>query len=242
MAFDRAWGVFLYNRTMQRLLHLFKYGHKTSLRHFFTEQICSFARDYHLNLNAHDLIVAVPLYPTRQRQRGYNQSLLIAQMLSEELKVPLENKSLLRIRHTPNQARLSQKERWTNMDAAFKINPDFALDSLLRVQAKSAQRAACLDKVETCGVNPCGKPQPKANFAFNFYATIRRAISYNAKFEFKPSNNLRHKNILLVDDLLTTGATASQAAQVLKDAGANKVNVLTTAIATLATTNKGPQF
>ena len=179
MAFDRAWGVFLYNRTMQRLLHLFKYGHKTSLRHFFTEQICRFARDYNLNLNAHDLIVAVPLYPTRQRQRGYNQSLLIAQILSEEFGIPLESKSLLRKRHTPNQARLSQKERWTNMDAAFKI---------------------------------------------------------------KPSNNLRHKNILLVDDLFTTGATASQAAQVLKDAGANKVNVLTIAIATLDTTSKSPKF
>ncbi len=203
MAFDRAWGVFLYNRTMQRLLHLFKYGHKTSLRHFFTEQICRFARDYNLNLNAHDLIVAVPLYPTRQRQRGYNQSLLIAQILSEEFGIPLESKSLLRKRHTPNQARLSQKERWTNMDAAFKINPDFA---------------------------------------FNFYATIRRAIRYNAKFGFKPSNNLRHKNILLVDDLFTTGATASQAAQVLKDAGANKVNVLTIAIATLDTTSKSPKF
>ncbi len=63
------------------------------------------------------------------------------------------------------------------------INPDFALAKPLLGQAKSAQRAACLDKVETCGVNPCGKPQPKANFAFPFLcATDRRAIDCNAKF------------------------------------------------------------
>ncbi len=156
---------------MQRLLHLFKYGHKTGLRFFFTEQILIFARDYNLDLQNHHLIVPVPLHPTRLRERGYNQSLLIAQMISEEFDIPVENKSLLRIRHTPNQARLSQKERWTNIKAAFKI---------------------------------------------------------------KPFNNFRHKNILLIDDLYTTGATASQAAKILKDAGANKVTVLTIAIAALA--------
>jgi hypothetical protein len=37
-----------------------------------------------------------------------------------------------------------------------KFNPDFALATLLRGQAKSAQRAACLDKVETCGINNRG--------------------------------------------------------------------------------------
>jgi hypothetical protein len=52
---------------------------------------------------------------------------------------------------------------------ACVIIPDFALASPLRGQAKFAQRAACLDKTETCGVNPCGKPQLKANFAFHFF-------------------------------------------------------------------------
>ncbi len=154
---------------MQRLLHLFKYGHKTSLRHFFNDQINLFLTTYNIDLKNIDLIVPIPLHPTRQRERGYNQSLLIAHMLAEDLRIPLESQHLIRVRHTPNQARLSQKERWTNIEAAFKI---------------------------------------------------------------KPHNNFRQKNILLVDDLYTTGATVSQAAKILKTAGAQNVFVLTIAIAT----------
>jgi competence protein ComFC len=166
--FDQAWCAFLFNEPMQKLLHLFKYGHKTSLRHFFSDGILSFIKDYGLDLQNYDLIVPIPLHPTRLRERGYNQSALIADMIAAELNIPVDNNHLTRIRHTPNQARLSQKERWTNIQAAFKI---------------------------------------------------------------KPHNNFRQKNILLVDDLYTTGSTVSQAAKTLKAAGAMKVTVLTIAIA-----------
>ena len=45
-----------------------------------------------------------------------------------------------------------------------------------------------------------------------------------------------HKNILLVDDLYTTGATVSQAAKILKTAQAKTINVLTIAVAAQAQT------
>ncbi len=65
-------------------------------------------------------------------------------------------------------------------------NPDFALAKLLLGQTKSARRAACLDNVETCGVNLVPTGQPKANFAFPFLcATDRRAMGCNAKFGLK---------------------------------------------------------
>ncbi len=74
------------------------------------------------------------------------------------------------------------------------MNPNFALAKLLLGQAKSARRAACLDKVETCGVHPCGKPQPKANFAFFFlWATDRRAQNCNAKFGMKKAMSAPHQ-------------------------------------------------
>lgn len=173
LEFDRGWGVFLYNDTMQRLLHLFKYGSKTGLRHFLGDQILSFINDYRIDLSTLDLIIPVPLHSARRRERGYNQSLLIARIISEDLGIPLDDKSLVRVIHTPNQARLTQKERWTNVEGAFKINN---------------------------------------------------------------SNKLQFKNILLVDDLYTTGATASQAARILKAAGCHQVFFLATSIATLEQT------
>jgi ComF family protein len=122
LKFENAWGTFLYNETMQKLLHLFKYGHKSSLRFFFVDHMTAFIREYHIDLSEIDLIVPIPLHPTRRRERGYNQSQILAEMLSQDLKIPILAENLIRIRHTPNQARLTQKERWTNLEAAFKIN------------------------------------------------------------------------------------------------------------------------
>lgn len=50
-------------------------------------------------------------------------------------------------------------------------------------------------------------------------------------FKMKPNFEIRDKSILLVDDLLTTGATASEAAQKLKEAGAKRVGLFVIALA-----------
>jgi ComF family protein len=49
-------------------------------------------------------------------------------------------------------------------------------------------------------------------------------------FQIKRPENFKSKNVLIIDDLITTGATVSELARTLKDAGANKVSVLTLAI------------
>jgi competence protein ComFC len=56
-----------------------------------------------------------------------------------------------------------------------------------------------------------------------------RLLNVKGSFSIKQSENIRGKNILLVDDVLTTGSTASEAAYALKNAGANIVFVLTLA-------------
>lgn len=64
----------------------------------------------------------------------------------------------------------------------------------------------------------------------SFLDEKQRWTNIKGAFTIRKLKNLRRKNILLVDDLLTTGATASEAARVLKDAGAGTVGVLTLAI------------
>lgn len=56
-----------------------------------------------------------------------------------------------------------------------------------------------------------------------------RAVNVKGAFHVRDKNALLAKNILLVDDILTTGQTASECARVLKDAGARSVSVLTLA-------------
>ena len=67
-----------------------------------------------------DMIVPVPLYWKRQQQRGYNQSEVLAKMLSRYLKIPVKT-PLKRIRHTTRQATLSREERLKNLKGAFAV-------------------------------------------------------------------------------------------------------------------------
>jgi ComF family protein len=65
----------------------------------------------------------VPLHWRREWQRGYNQSLLIAQPLSKWLNIPLDSTSLQRLRHTPPQHELSGAKRRRNLKNAFHYSP-----------------------------------------------------------------------------------------------------------------------
>jgi len=64
-------------------------------------------------------LVAVPLHPSRERERGYNQSALLAQALSEAVGVPFFSRAMRRTRATRQQALLSQAERSANVAGAF---------------------------------------------------------------------------------------------------------------------------
>lgn len=57
----------------------------------------------------------------------------------------------------------------------------------------------------------------------------KRFLNIQGSFLLNENQDVKNKNILLVDDVLTTGATASEAARVLKNGGANIVFVLTLA-------------
>ena len=58
---------------------------------------------------------------------------------------------------------------------------------------------------------------------------IERFENIRGSFSVKEENSIRGKNFLLVDDVFTTGATCSEAARTLKQAGANIVYCMTLA-------------
>lgn len=69
-----------------------------------------------------DALVPVPLHPARLRQRGFNQSLLLARRAAEVLNVPVEE-HLLRTRRTGAQVHLTADERVTNVMGAMALRP-----------------------------------------------------------------------------------------------------------------------
>jgi ComF family protein len=66
-------------------------------------------------------ILPVPLASARMRERGYNQSELLARGLSRRWRIPVWTDVLLRGRETESQTRLTAEERLGNVAGSFRI-------------------------------------------------------------------------------------------------------------------------
>ena len=108
-----------------------------------------------------ELIIPIPLHPTKERQRGFNQSVLIAKTIAKKLNLPIIENCLIKIKNTSPQMELKNREE--------------------------------------------------------------RAKNIWQSFIIKNPADITGKNILLVDDVTTTGSTFVEAAKTLKSAGAKKI-------------------
>lgn len=74
-----------------------------------------------LNSKKFDIIICVPLHKEREKQRGYNQALLISKVISHDIGIPIKSDILLREMDTRSQSLLNREERHKNIKGAFKI-------------------------------------------------------------------------------------------------------------------------
>jgi ComF family protein len=74
-------------------------------------------------------LVPVPLAPVRERERGYNQSALLARALAAQWELPVWDHALERVRATRTQTRLTPDERRGNVSGAFRV-PEAATTEL----------------------------------------------------------------------------------------------------------------
>ncbi|MCX7009894.1 MAG: ComF family protein [Kiritimatiellaeota bacterium] len=164
-AFDYARSVVRYRGPVQRMIQDFKYH---AAHHLAPDMIRLLMAGLHTapEFGSLDALCCVPLHRVRLRQRGYNQSALLAQGLAKELGLPFLRRALVRVRQTGTQTHLTAHERVTNVHGAFAVR----------------------------------RPAAVAG-----------------------------KALLLIDDVMTTGATLHEASRVLKEAGAAKVCCLTVA-------------
>ncbi|WP_010233353.1 ComF family protein [Clostridium arbusti] len=112
-----------------------------------------------------DAITFVPMTKNAIKKRGYNQSRLLASIISKKFDIELID-CLRKVRETKDQIGLDSNSRWKNLSASFKI---------------------------------------------------------------KDADKILNKNILVIDDVITTGATSYHCAEEILNNGAKKVNILTAA-------------
>lgn len=146
---------------LQDLLHALKYKGKTQVGLFLGKEMGNELIKSGKN-NQLDLIIAIPLHPKKQQQRGYNQSDYLAKGISEVTGIPSITNAVIRTVHTSSQTRKAKFDRWENVSSIFQV---------------------------------------------------------------KKSTLIEGKNILIVDDVVTTGSTLESCAKELLQAGAKSVSI-----------------
>ncbi|MFT3682991.1 MAG: ComF family protein [Ferruginibacter sp.] len=74
-----------------------------------------------------DALVPLPLYPDKERKRGYNQAAIICKGMSEVMNIPIISNNLLRKRFTETQTKKHRMERWENVEGSFVVKNEAAL-------------------------------------------------------------------------------------------------------------------
>ena len=152
---------------MQQLIHLLKYKGNQSLG-FYLGQFLGKSLAQSNRFSTVDALVPLPLFPDKEKQRGYNQAAVICKGISSVMQLPVMTRLITRQRPTETQTRKSRAERWHNVEGSF-----------------------CLPE----------------------------------------TNAIKNRHILLVDDVVTTGATLEACGKLLNGVEGAMLSIATLAIA-----------
>ena len=114
-AYDRTVAAFVYAFPLDRLVQSYKYRGRLACADWFARTML----ERRAGAPDADAIVAVPLSPSRQRERGFNQALEIARVLARDTGIALDAGAIVRTRDTPPQADLPWRDREQNVRDAF---------------------------------------------------------------------------------------------------------------------------
>jgi competence protein ComFC len=165
--FDAAVAAYRSRGIVRQIIHDFKYGRQIYLRRPVARWLRAALDDRRLRGRQFDIIVPVPLHPTRQRERGFNQARLLAELLSADVSIP--SKPLLeRIRYTTTQTALDRAERMENLHNAFRLRKNMDVRDL---------RVLLIDDVLTTGstLSECARILKSAGAVSVHAATAARA-------------------------------------------------------------------
>jgi len=165
--FDAAVAAYRSRGVVRKLVHDFKYGRQRHLRFPLAEWLAETLRDPRLLGRTFDAIVPVPLHPARERERGFNQAALLADLLASRVARPVRP-VLERIRYTTTQTAYDRAERMENLRDAFRLRKNRDVRQL---------RVLLIDDVLTTGstLSECARVLKAAGAISVHAATAARA-------------------------------------------------------------------
>ena len=166
----------LYKSPVTSLIKQFKYDNKK----YLAQTLGNFLVESYVvnNLNC-DIILPVPLHEKRLKQRGFNQSYLLAKQMADKLNLPIYEDVLIRVKNTLTQTLLTKQERQANVSHAFKVtNKDMVKNKVVLL----------IDDVYTTGstLSECATECFKAGAKSVYAITIAHTMPNNLK---KGNNN-----------------------------------------------------
>jgi len=171
LAVERAASLYYCSHVskLRNLIHLLKYKNQRDVGIFLGEMLgrqlvrSGWAKDI-------DLIVPIPLHPKRERKRGYNQSKIIADGISNITSIAVETDAVVRTVYTQTQTKKGRSERIANMEDKFHV---------VRPEKLQGKHILLIDDLITTGATLefCGNEILKIPHTKISIATVGRSIN-----------------------------------------------------------------
>ena len=147
--FQELISIFPYEGMARQLLLSYKFNEKSYMYVCFVNFILKNKKIFE-KIQSYDTIIPVPISKKRMKERGYNQSLLIAKKLSKDLKIQLQENCLLKTKNIIEQSKLNKKQRAENIQNVYELKNGEILNN---------KRILLIDDIYTTGstVNECAK-------------------------------------------------------------------------------------
>lgn len=148
---ERGTALWVYTDAMRRAMADFKYEGCLADGEFYGKELIK-AKGGLLQCWDLSCIVPVPLHWRRKWFRGFNQAAYVASVIGREMRIPVLEDALVRVRNTHPQKGLDDKQRRDNLKDAFAVNPSWA-DRIAKYQ-----NVLILDDIYTTGatIEACG--------------------------------------------------------------------------------------
>ncbi len=147
--------IFKYEGMIRKIILDYKFNEKSYIYETFVNFILKDEKIFE-KLQTYDTIIPVPISKTRMKERGYNQSFLIAKALGNKLNIHIETNCLIKTKNVIEQSKLNREERKQNIQNVYELENKQILNN---------RKILLIDDIYTTGntINECSKILKQAN-------------------------------------------------------------------------------
>lgn len=147
--------IFRYEGKIRKIIIDYKFNEKSYIYVTFVNFLLKNKKIFE-NIKNYDTIIPVPISKKRQKERGYNQSLLIARKIAEKTNLELMNNCLIKTKNIIEQSKLNKEDRLQNIYGVYELTNRQLIEN---------KKILLIDDIYTTGstVNECSRILRRAN-------------------------------------------------------------------------------